>query len=328
MRYIFYFNQSKIKNVANFWYKQNSNFLNSTSLSSISFRFTSTILLINQSNYLLVANQLNAQFSYQYIVIIIFTYEKRLITYKKWFHIIFISENLVAIEFYHDSNTKYLVICSKCDLKLNIKRNSIKIHMRQSRNCSFVQRLNVNETNKITIVTQFNIQSKTNLKNLYDFFAYKEYDLIYKKKSKEKLFFAKLELRLKIKFRKFCKFEKFTINFNLNSISIITIFESIIKSNIVLEFDSKKTIIKIKTIVVVEKTIEQIVIEIIKQEIINFKNINFFDFIMQINLWKKFRISINNASFLYHLIEFVVKYKKKNILNFFFNVFAILHCNE
>ena len=35
---------------------------------------------------------------------------------------------------------------------------------------------------------------------------------------------------------------------------------------------------------------------------------------MQINLWKKFRISVNSASFLYHLIEFAVKYKKKNIL--------------
>ena len=37
-------------------------------------------------------------------------------------------------------------------------------------------------------------------------------------------------------------------------------------------------------IVAVEKTIEQAVIETIKSEIINFKNINFFDFTMQVNL--------------------------------------------
>ena len=54
------------------------------------------------------------------------------------------------------------------------------------------------------------------------------------------------------------------------------------------------------------------VIETIKSEICT-KNINFFDFIMQVNFWEKFRISINDANFLHHLIEFAVKYKK-NIL--------------
>ena len=72
-----------------------------------------------------------------------------------------------------------------------------------------------------------------------------------------------------------------------------------------------------KEVVVVEKTIEQVVIETIKSEIINFKNINFFDFTKQVNLWEKFRISVNSASFLYHLIEFAVKYKEKNILKVF-----------
>ena len=65
------------------------------------------------------------------------------------------------------------------------------------------------------------------------------------------------------------------------------------------------------------KTIKQVVIETIKSEIINFKNIDFFDFIMQVNLWKKFSISINIASFLHHLIETIVKYQEKSITKFF-----------
>ena len=65
---------------------------------------------------------------------------------------------------------------------------------------------------------------------------------------------------------------------------------------------------------------EKEIVEAAKSKII-VKNINFFDFTMQINLWKKFHISINNASFLYHLIEFAVKYKKKNLLKFLFQCF-------
>ena len=120
--------------------------------------------------------------------------------------------------------------------------------MRQSRNYSFVQKLNVNETNKITIVTQkaiaseivdvvvnfksrFKNQSRTNLKNLYDFFVYKKYDLT---KIKEIVIVAQMIIkyeivvvnsksRSKIKFNKFFKFfksEEFAIDFNFNSISI------------------------------------------------------------------------------------------------------------
>ena len=44
------------------------------------------------------------------------------------------------------------------------------------------------------------------------------------------------------------------------------------------------------------------------------KNINFFDFIMQADFWKKFRISVNSASFLHHMIEFAVKYQEKSVL--------------
>ena len=166
----------------------------------------------------------------------------------------------------------------------------MKVHMRQSSNCTFVQKLKINETSKVTIVTQFDIQSETYLKNLYNFLVYREYDL-------EEIVIETKEIvdvavnfksRFKIKFNKFFKSfksEKFAINLNFNSTSSKSCFESIIKSDAVLEFDSKKAIIKAKTIVAaIKKTIEQAVIETVKSEIIAFKNINFFDFIMQINL--------------------------------------------
>ena len=92
------------------------------------------------------------------------TYEKRLITYKKWFHIIFIFENLVVVEFCHESIIKNFNICLKCDLKLNnwkLKRNSIKIHVRQSSNCLFVQKSNKKETStNISIIVVENSTSK------------------------------------------------------------------------------------------------------------------------------------------------------------------------
>ena len=59
-----------------------------------------------------------------------------------------------------------------------------------------------------------------------------------------------------------------------------------------------------------------VAVEAIKSEITNLKNINFFDSTMQVDLWEKFHISINSANFLYHLIEFVVKYKEKSLLKF------------
>ena len=163
------FNQSTIKNVANLWCKHNSNqtnFSNSIFLSSISFCSTSTILLIlliNLFDCRKSTHRANFISTYQYIVIIISIYEERLITFKKWFHIISTSENLVAIEFYHDSNTEYFVICLKCDLKLNIKRDSIKIHMRQSRNCSFVQNWNKIKASKIVLIIAISMQQEFNI---------------------------------------------------------------------------------------------------------------------------------------------------------------------
>ena len=91
------------------------------------------------------------------------TYEKCLITFKKWFHITSISEIFVVAEFCHESIIKNLTTCSECDLKLNnwkFKRDSIKIHVRQSSNCLFVQRLNKKETStNISIIVVKNSTS-------------------------------------------------------------------------------------------------------------------------------------------------------------------------
>ena len=99
------------------------------------------------------------------------------------------------------------------------------------------------------------------------------------------------------KFFKTFKFEEFAINFNFNSTSIKSIFESIIKSNIVLVASSTSisicmSILNIekleaeKVSIVAQKAMKQevvvVVIEAIKSEIC-VKNINFFDSTMQIN---------------------------------------------
>ena len=76
--------KSNVVFVANSIFISISENSNSTFLRSISFCSTSTILLINQSSYLLVANQLVAQISYQHIVMsFFFNYDKRLTTFKK-----------------------------------------------------------------------------------------------------------------------------------------------------------------------------------------------------------------------------------------------------
>ena len=129
-----FFIQSKLQFVASFEFQTKFKFFkfNVFSIDFILFDVDDIIDFINQT-----VN--SSQTSYQYIVKKkIFIYEQRLITFKKWFYIIFIFKNLVAIEFYHDSDTEYFVICSKYDLKLNIKRISIKTHMRQSLNCVFI----------------------------------------------------------------------------------------------------------------------------------------------------------------------------------------------
>ena len=429
------------------------------------------------------------------------TYEKRLITFKKWSHTTSIFENLVAIEFYHDSDTEYLVICSKCDLKLNIKRSSIKIHMRQSRNCSFVQ--NLDEIKASKIISVIALVNSTSMKSIsindiasspqifyliiIDLYR-KRKILLVKTEENVKIFMTSYEQRLityndwfhdkssavdmivadfirqfciknitncskcliifdnwsidsdslqmhfdesdcsliqsakktvnettkvaivvqkaveqeavavrkqssKVKLNKLFKFEEFAISFNSSSTSIKSSFESIIKSDVafvassifisifisvsntkesetekisnytqmtmkhevvVANFESRLKIkfskffksfksekftinfnsssISIKSkfegvlLIANSNSIstsvaKQAVIETIKSEITNLKNIDFFDSTMQINLWKKFRISVNSASFLYHLIEFAVKYKKKSILKVFFRCF-------
>ena len=77
------------------------------------------------------------------------SHEERLIIFKKWSHTSSISESLVVVEFYHESDTKNLTTCSECDLKLSnwkLKRDLMKAHIRQSSNCWLTHSLNENET--------------------------------------------------------------------------------------------------------------------------------------------------------------------------------------
>ena len=264
---------------------------------SISFCSTSTILLISQSNRSLVVN-----------IMFFVNYDKRLTTFKKWFYTNSTFKTLIQAEFRYTSTKLSLncIICRRYDLifeNWKLHDDFIKEHFQRNFECFKTK----------TIVDVFKSQSKIKLN----------------------------------KFFKSFKFEEFAINFNSNSTSMILCFESIIKSNVVfvansifisisensnstflrsILFCSTSTILLINQSsyllvanqLVVEKVVKQVIIETIKSEIIDFKNINFFDFTMQVNLWEKFHISINSASFLYHLIEFVVKYKKKNLLKLFF----------
>ena len=97
-------------------------------------------------------------------------------------------------------------------MKLNIKRNSMNVHKCQLLNCSFIQMSNEKfDAKKITTIAKKIIKSKIEIA-------------------------INFESRSKIKTKQFFKsfkFEKFAINFNLNSISIKFRFESIIKSNVV-----------------------------------------------------------------------------------------------
>ena len=91
------------------------------------------------------------------------------------------------------------------------------------------------------------------------------------------------QIQAKIKFFKFFKFEEFTINFNFSSISIKSFFESIIKSDVDFVKTEENSIVtqeimkqEIMNVVVV------VVIETAKLDVC-FKDIDFFDFIMQVD---------------------------------------------
>ena len=86
------------------------------------------------------------------------------------------------------------------------------------------------------------------------------------------------------------------------------------------EFDADEIAIVVRKIMKRKIVVAiAVIIEAIKFETC-VKNIKFFDFTMLLNLLE-FRISINNASFQHHLIEFFVMYKENNILKFFFQCF-------
>ena len=168
----------------------------------------------------------------------IFTYEKRFATFKKWFHINFNFENLVVAEFCHESDIKNFITCSKCDLKLNnwkFKRDSKKAHMRQSSNCLFFQdkketSINATSTKSASIkCIAFSPQILyLIIENLYqrqkilivkiDFIEAKKAAIIAQKIMKQEVIAVfKQSSKTKTEFFKSFKFEKFTITFSSTS---------------------------------------------------------------------------------------------------------------
>ena len=114
------------------------------------------------------------------------------------------------------------------------------------------------------------------------------------------VFKSQTKIKLNKVFKSF-KFEEFAINFNSSSTSMILCFESIIKSNVArlansifmsISKESRMTSIQFeefdveKTIVIAQKIKKQVVVAVIetaKSETC-FKNIDFFDSTMQMNL--------------------------------------------
>ena len=117
---------------------KNSKVISSRSISSCSTR---TILLINQSNYLFVANQLVAQIWYQHIVItFFFNYDKCLTTFKKWFYTSFTSKTLTQAEFRYTFTKLSLncTTCRRCDLifeNWEFHDDFFKEHLRRNSEC-------------------------------------------------------------------------------------------------------------------------------------------------------------------------------------------------
>ena len=145
------------------------------------------------------------------------TYEERLITYKQWFHIIFISETFVVAEFCFESNIKNFIICSECNLILNnwkFKRDFMKTHTRQSSNCLFVQTLNKKNTSRKSrkhdslfasiIETNFSFSSFSNFESSIF------YLIIENLYHRQKILLVRVEKELKIDFIKL-KAEETTI---------------------------------------------------------------------------------------------------------------------
>ena len=231
-------------------------------------------------------------------------YETFLISYKNWLHDKFSSIDIIAIEFYYQSCTKNVITCSKCDITLidwKLKNNSMKKHNRYAI-CAWIE--------EQIVIASF-------ISSLSSLFNQSELSLV-----------ASFELQTK--FKSF-KFEEFTISFNSKSTSIKSSFELIIKSDVAFvanstfisvfisisntkEFEAEKISDYIQKIMKQEIAVVVVaVIEAIKSEIC-VKDIDFFDSTMQMNFWKKFRISTFSASFLQHLIEIVVNYREKSVI--------------
>ena len=247
-----------------------------------------------------------------------FTYEQRLIIFKKWFYIKFSAADMICANwnYYNDSILQNRIKCHVCDAnhwKWFMNTNSLQKHLNQNAFCFVIWNTqNQRETNDVAV--NFKSRFKIKFNKFFKFFKFEKFAINFNFNSTsiksisesiirlDVVFVVSFKSRAKINF-KLIKFDEFTINFNSNSISIKSEIE-----NVFLIANSNSISIS---------AVKQIVIETIKSEIINFMNINFFDFIMQINFWDEFNISINIANFLHHLIETIVKYQKKDITRFF-----------
>ena len=224
-----------------------SNFSNSTFLSFISLCSTSTIILINQSNYIFVAYQFVAF----YIDIMFFDYSRRLIIFTKWFHNKSSIFDLIATKFHHKLNTKNNIFCSKCDLKWFkwfIDEIFLQFHLKKN-DCLLIQKLKklktfTNKNKTSTIISMMSIASsnsrfnQSKIKNIVNF-----------------------KIQTKIKFFKFDEIAN-----NFNSISIKSCFEFNINVDITFKMLLLWNIIKN------EKTVKQIAIETKKIAIVAKKN--------------------------------------------------------
>ena len=209
-------------------------------------------------------------------------YEKRLTIFKTWSHQLSSLESFAIANFYYEIDIENLTTCSKCDLTLanwKSKRDSLRTHMRQSSNCFFAQALSKDQS--IVEVFESIISSITSLFDIDENF-------VSKSSIQLEIFSSQAQnLQQSLNISK----TNFLQAISLNSISIIFCFEFVTQSTSKLTIEKATKTSKSKIIVI---------------------NINFFNFIMQLNFleFHLFNISVN---FLQNLD--VAQYKKQSVLD-------------
>ena len=235
----------------------------------------------------------------------------------------------------HKLNTKDTILCSKCDLKLSkwsIDENSLKFHLIE---CSLIQEVKKVKTStwskslKIIFILESSPSSPSIQSELWlaadsepqakikcsEHHTYDERLTTFTQEAVAVV--TSLEPRPKVKSSKFLKSfksEEFAVSPSSSSASVKSFSEPIIRSDagsVKAEEDPIATQEAMKKEIM--GAAAAAAIEAAKLDACS-KNIDFFDPTMQIDLWEEFRISANSASFLYHLTESAVKYRKKSIL--------------